>query len=164
MTYIDVHRPPTSWVYTVHGHRDIGWWPKFRGSPKPLIWVVRPNSRYLNLRICDFLDENASDADADKARHSWGNFQTSHKWLFEMHIGGTVHDEWYSKMWVLQQLCSRREYLPLPSFSGPPQNHPQRSQGTWRSIWKLSGILWSIKVIMIFSPGSHIWYPSYITP
>ena len=24
LTYIDVHRPPTSWVSTVHDHRDIG--------------------------------------------------------------------------------------------------------------------------------------------
>ena len=102
-TYIDVHRPPTSWVCTVHGHRDIGSWPKFRGSHKPVISVVHPISRYLNFEIFDFLYENDFDANADDARQSWGNFQFFHEKKFEMHMGGTLYDEQYSILWVFPQ-------------------------------------------------------------
>ena len=32
LAHIDAHRPPTSWVCTAHGHRDIGSGWKFRVS------------------------------------------------------------------------------------------------------------------------------------
>ena len=40
VTYIDVHRPPTSWVSTAFGHRDIGSLPKFRRPTNEWIPVV----------------------------------------------------------------------------------------------------------------------------
>ena len=163
-TYIDVHRPPTSWVCTVHGHRDIGSWPKFRGSPKPLISVVHPISRYLKFEIFDFLYENDFDANADDAGQSWGNFQFFHKKIFEMHMCGTRYEGEISKMWVFPQRSSKPEFLLLSSVFGPAQSPPQRSQRGWWQEWKFSGMLWRMKVILRFSPGGQIWYPSYISP
>ena len=79
VTYIDVHRPPTSWVGRRKWYRDrAGWW-KFRGSEYGVIWVVHPISRYLNFKNRDFLYENDLDANSDKAAHSWGNFLIFHK-------------------------------------------------------------------------------------
>ena len=45
LAYIDVHRPPTSWVCTAHGHRDIGSGWKFRGSQNGVKKVVQRISR-----------------------------------------------------------------------------------------------------------------------
>ena len=70
LTYIDVHRPPTSWVSTVHGHRDIGSGWKFRGSRYGVFWVVHRNSRYLNLENRDFLFNDEWDAKADTAEET----------------------------------------------------------------------------------------------
>ena len=74
LTYIDVHRPPTSWVSTVHGHRDIGSGWKFRGSQYEVFWVVHRNSRYLNLENRDFLFNDEWDAKTDTAEETLANF------------------------------------------------------------------------------------------
>ena len=78
VTYIDVHRPPTSWVWRVKAYQDRPSWSIYGGSPKPPKKVVRPISRYLNLKILDFLYENDFDANADDAGQIWGNFQFFH--------------------------------------------------------------------------------------
>ena len=75
VTYIDVHWPPTSWVWRTKCHRDRGSWWKFRGSPKRVIWAVWPNSRYLKIENRDFLNDNDFYDKTDDGWHSLGNFQ-----------------------------------------------------------------------------------------
>ena len=70
LAYIDVHRPPTSWVCTAHGHRDIGSGWKFRGSQNGVKKVVQRISRYLNLKIRDFPFNDEWDAKTDKDRQT----------------------------------------------------------------------------------------------
>ena len=79
VTYIDVHRPPTSWVGRRKWYRDRAEWWKYRGSEYEVIWVVQSISRYLNFENRDFLYENDFDTNFVKAAHSWGNFLIFHK-------------------------------------------------------------------------------------
>ena len=159
LTYIDVHRPPTSWVCTVHGDRDIGSWWKFRGSQNGVKKVVQRISWYLNLENRDFLFNDEWDAKTDKARQAWGNFLFSHKIIFEMHISGIIWWGRFSKMWDLPTWSSKLAFMPLLSVFGPARSPPQRSQGKLWSTWKLLGIRWRMKVIMIIFP----WW-SYLVP
>ena len=139
------------------------WW-KFRGSAYEVISAVHPISRYLNFENRDFLYDDDSDINADEADHSWGNFLFFHKNIIGMHISGTLYEEGFSKMWNKSAHSPISTFSLVPSICGPSKSTSWRRQRGWWQLRKFSGILWRMEVIITFSHGGHIWYPSYITP
>ena len=63
-------------------------------------------------------------------------------------------------MWDLPPQSPKVEFQSLFCVFRPTKSPPQRSQKRWWSAWKLSGMLWRIRVIMTFFP----WRPYLVPP
>ena len=124
VTYIDVHWPPTSWVWGRKCHRDRASWWKFRGPQNGVKWVVHPISRYLNFENHDFCYDEDPDTNADDAGDSWGNFHFFHNKIIGMHISGTLYEGGLSKMWNRMARSPNVEFVPLSSILWPSQSLP----------------------------------------